>query len=150
MKPFEAYPNQGCEKLGPCQGAVCRREYGLKFQHITGQTHCAYCGLDLTDDYHHWLLLSIDHVVPVAEASRLKIPAVFISDCINKVLCCLGCNGFDNRFKIPDEWDVRQDEDWSLEEFVDLRDRVFEERSRRISNRRQVEIEFFEKKLWLL
>lgn len=110
MKPFDDYPNQGRKQLGPTSGFACRTEYGLKFQKITGQTHCAYCGISLVDDYHHWLLLCLDHVIPVNQAEKLGIQVELYDDCINKVLCFSGCNGFHNRWRIPDDWQIERKE----------------------------------------
>ena len=62
---------------------------------------CAYCDVSLVDDYYHWLLMSVDHVVPSSEAKRLGIPVASYEDYINLVLCCSGCNGFGNRFRLP-------------------------------------------------
>ena len=70
MLPFDSYPNGG-RRL---------RE------------------LDLFADYHRWLLLPVDHVVPAGVARGLEIPAAIYEDAINLVLACAGCNGFDNRY----------------------------------------------------
>ncbi|MDQ3466693.1 MAG: hypothetical protein M3411_00465, partial [Chloroflexota bacterium] len=74
MNPFDRYPNGGRTLLGRSKGGTARRVYGLHLQQITGQSICTYCGLDLVSEYQHWLLLSVDHVIPTAEARRLGIP----------------------------------------------------------------------------
>jgi len=93
---------------------------------------CAYCGLDLTGTYEHWLLMSVDHVVPAAEAKRLGIPSELAQGYINLVLACSGCNGFLNRHKVAAE----PPEEWTIEAFVALPDRVFVERFRLVEQRR--------------
>jgi hypothetical protein len=88
--------------------------------------------------------MSVDHVVPAGEARRLGIGRVFYEDAINLVLCCAGCNGFGNRYRC----NVEPKMTWTLEEFLSLRDRVFEDRFSRISARRTTEIALFESKPW--
>jgi hypothetical protein len=83
----------------PLTGGGCRTGYGLALQRMTGQSACAYCGVDLTASYYQWLLMNVDHVVPVAEARFLGIPSDFVEDAINKVLACSGCNLFENRYR---------------------------------------------------
>jgi hypothetical protein len=67
--PFDSYPGGGKELLGKLRGSdgTSRRGYGLDFQRRTGQSSCAYCGSNLVENYVHWLLMSIDHVVPTLE-----------------------------------------------------------------------------------
>jgi len=111
---------------------------------MTHQTVCAYCGLDLFGDYHRWLLLQVDHVVPAGVARGLEIPAKFYEDAINLVLACAGCNGFDNRYT----YTVSLPREWSAENFADLRDIVFAERAKRIDIRRAQELAVFELAPW--
>ena len=98
----------------------------------------------MVDDYRHWLLMAVDHVVPVSEGRRLRIPAQFTGDFINLVLCCSGCNGLGNRYRVAE---VPRAE-WTLEEFVALRDHIFAERTHSIADRRRQEEEFY-KKEWV-
>ncbi len=126
-------------------GDTARRAYGLCLQRLTGQTECAYCEVSLVDDYYCWLLLSVDHVIPVAECNRLGIPFEWAQSYSNTVLSCFGCNGFDNHYTIQrDEATGR----WSLDRFFALRDRVFEDRKDRIARRRADEIGFYESRPW--
>jgi hypothetical protein len=111
---------------------------------LTGESSCAYCGVSLVTDYHHWLLMSVDHVVPGGEARRVGIAAQLYEDAINLVLCCSGCNGFGNRYRCVAELQPA----WTLEEFLTLRDRIFAERFERIAARRAVEIALFESRPW--
>jgi hypothetical protein len=144
VMPFDAYPHGGRQLLGRRAGANARWEYGLRLQKLTGQTSCAWCGVDLVADYYRWLLLSVGHVVPASEAKRLGIPLAFSEDYVNHVLACAGCNSYDNRYRsthIPREA-------WTLEEFVALRDAIFLERHPRIAQRRARELEFFESRPW--
>jgi hypothetical protein len=140
--PFSAYPCGGRTLLGaPKQLDNCRHGYGLELSNVTAQSNCAYCGKSLTDDYRHWLLMAVDHVVPSSVGKSLGIPGRFTDDFINLVLCCSGCNGFGNRYRVADE----PKEEWTLVEFLALRDRIFAERSARIADRRQEEESFFER-----
>ena len=70
MNVFDRYPLGGRVLLGRPKNltGACRSGYGLELQRRTGETSCAYCDVSLIDEYHHWLLLSIDHVVPGGEA----------------------------------------------------------------------------------
>jgi hypothetical protein len=111
---------------------------------MTGQSVCAYCGVDLVGDYHRWLLLTVDHVVPAGESVRLGIPEDFYQDAINLVLACSGCNGFLNRYRI----DTEPAKDWTLEQFVALRDTVFAHRYGLVEARREQEVRLFESKPW--
>jgi hypothetical protein len=145
MKPFDDFPESGKAFLGrPRTGAGCRTGYGLSLQQMTGQSACAYCGEDLTSDYYRWLLMQVDHVVPVSVGRLFGIPDDYIEDAINKVLACSGCNGFLNRYSpsaVPTET-------WSLDQFVRLRDEVFADRTRKVQDRRTIEIEIFNSKPW--
>jgi hypothetical protein len=147
MNLFDRYPLGGRTLLGRLRNltGACRSGYGLSLQRLTGETSCAYCGLSLVDDYYHWLLMSIDHVVPVAEARRVGICSQFYEDAINLVLCCSGCNGFGNRYRCKAEIS----ENWTLDEFVALRDKVFADRSESIATRREKEWTFFQAQPWV-
>lgn len=146
MNVFDRYPSGGRTLLGKPRNltGACRTGYGLGLQLLTGETSCAYCGVSLVDTYHYWLLMSIDHVVPSGEARRVGIAPQFSEDAINLVLCCAGCNGFGNRYRTT----IEPRPIWSLEQFLSLRDQVFEDRFARIAGRRAVEMAFFESKPW--
>lgn len=146
MNVFDRYPLDGRALLGRPKDltGACRSGYGLGLQRLTGESSCAYCGVSLVDDYHHWILMSIDHVVPRGEAARVGIDAHLYEDAINLVLCCSGCNGFGNRYRCL----VESQPAWTLEEFLELRNRIFEDRFQRIAQRRAAEIAFFESKPW--
>ena len=88
--------------------------------------------------------MAIDHVVPLGEARRLGIKAEFAGDIVNIVLSCSGCNGFRNRYTVKRE----PKPEWTLEEFIALRDEVFAERARGIEERRKQEIALYQRKLW--
>lgn len=144
MTPFESYPGGGRTLLGPTPGANARHEYGVVLMRKTGQTCCAYCGMDFAARYENWLQLCVDHVVPRSVCGALAIPTEWYEDCTNKVLACSACNTFDNRFK-HQESDICPA---SLEEFYALRDRIFTERNTRIGAKHRQEREFFERKVW--
>lgn len=142
--PFDGYPGKGRELLGNSRGDNCRHGYGLRLQRLTGATTCVYCDVDLTDTYEHWLLMSVDHVVPTQAGKALGIPAVWLDDFYNTVLCCSGCNSFDNRFELPDP----TQEPKTLEEFFDLRDEIFLIRSKRIREKYDAETRFYRTRPW--
>ncbi len=146
MRVFDTYPNAGRALLGRPRDVTgaCRSGYGLGLQRLTGQTTCAYCGVSLVDTYHHWLLMSVDHVVPGGEARRLGAPAHYYEDAMNLVLCCAGCNGFGNRYRCAASPQAL----WTLEEFVALRDAVFADRLARIAVRRIAEVALFDSRPW--
>ena len=142
MLPFESYPNRGRQLLGKRAGGNCRRIYGLALQRISGATSCAYCDVNLVDTYEHWLNMSMDHVVPSTAGKKCGIPEEWLADYSNTVLCCAACNAFRNRHPVsfcPT----------SLEEFYDLRDKIFLERKTLILKSHELDRTFFESKPWL-
>jgi 5-methylcytosine-specific restriction endonuclease McrA len=145
MMPFDRYPDNGKKLLPVPNRANTRREDAPKLQRLTGQTACAYCGVDLIGEYYRWLLTSLDHVIPTSEGRKLGIPEDWCESFSNTVICCGGCNGFDNRFKITSEG---RRSSWKLQQFFALRDRVFADRRERIRERRDDEIRFFETRPW--
>lgn len=147
MLPFEKYPNEGRIRLGsPKSGdGRSRTGYGLNLQRVTGQDSCAYCGVSFVDDYYHWLLLTVDHVVPRGQAKLLGIPIQYYEDAINLVLACSGCNGFLNLYTC----EVPGLESWTDEAFATYRDSVFVDRSERIARQRKIEQETFAMMPWM-
>jgi hypothetical protein len=110
----------------------------------TGQRSCAYCGISLVDTFENWLQMALDHVVPRSVCKSLSIFVDWQEDCFNRVLACLACNGFDNRFKLQ----VLPACPASLEAFCELRDRIFAERWKRVKICRAEEQEFFSQRHW--
>src|SRR5919198_1077276 len=97
--PFLSYPNGGASRLGrPRDATNSRHGYGLELQRRTHASSCAYCGVSLIDDYYHWLLLQVDHVVPRSVGAMLTISTDLIDDFFNLVLACAGCNAAKNRY----------------------------------------------------
>jgi hypothetical protein len=145
MFPFDQYPYDGVNPLPKHSETNARHGYGLELQKITGQNYCVYCGISLVDNYYHWLLLSVDHVIPISECKRLEIPEIWAKSYSNLVLCCSGCNGFDNRYKL----DVSQyNMNWTFKEFCNLRNKVFQERQERIQYCRNKELQFYNTHPW--
>lgn len=146
MLPFDRYPSQGRKHLGrPAPGtSSIRSGYGAALQRMTGQTTCANCGLDHTRDYNAWLLLTVDHVVPRQEAIRFGISIEFFEDAVNLMLACSRCNGYLNRYRNKG----RPKATWTLEEFLPLRDLVFEDRHAQISVRRNAEKRLLDAQPW--
>ena len=142
MKPFDDYPGEGNIVLKKMDHTNARREDGLWLMENAGQDMCAYCGISLVDDYYHWLLLNVDHVIPAKECNRLNIPGDWHHSFANAVLACSGCNQFDNHYTVKSQR-PRVADGWKVSDFVSLRDRVFKERKRRILKRRDDEVRFF-------
>ena len=148
MKPFDDYPDGGNTILRKMGRANARREDGLWLMQNANQDKCAYCGVSLVDNYDHWLLLNLDHVIPAKECDRLGIPVEWHHSFTNAVLACFGCNLFDNRYKI--QWQQpKPTSEWTLPQFVELRNKVFQERKGRILKRRADEVDFFERNVRL-
>ena len=144
MKPFDDYPGGGNTILKKMGRANSRREDGKWLMDNTSQYSCVYCGVNLVDDYYHWLLLNVGHVIPVGECNRLEIPKEWHHSFTNAVLACFGCNLFDNRYSIG--WqEPKATGMWTVPAFVSLRDQVFKERKERILKRRGDEVAFFTK-----
>ena len=144
MKPFDDYPGGGYTILPKLRSGNARRKYGhWLVEH--GQESCAYCGMSLVDSYEHWLLLTVDHVIPVSdkdrkEGHRLGIPKSWYESYSNIVLACSGCNGFRNLYKVCSR---EAKEPWEESEFFRLRDRVFQEKQALIDEARVEEVRFY-------
>ena len=144
MLPFDSYPHGGRQLLGVTKGANARHEYGHKFMQLTGQRRCAYCGTDLAATYEAWLTLVLDHAIPVSLCNSIQIPQQWCWDYSNAVLSCGACNGFCNRYSptfkvVPPN---------TLEDFYDLRDKIFDERKKLIAARHEEERQFFNARSW--
>jgi hypothetical protein len=142
MLPFESYPNRGRQLLGKRAGGNSRHIYGLALQRLTGATRCAYCDVSLIDTYEHWLSMSVDHVIPSTAGKACGIPEQWLADYSNTVLCCAACNGFRNRYQVnacPT----------TLDDFFDLRDRIFLERKAALLKSHERERAYYESKPWL-
>ena len=144
MNPFDDYPGGGYTILRNLRGGKARTEYGhWLVKH--GQTSCAYCGMSLVDSYEHWLLLTVDHVIPVSGKDRkgkhgLGIPKGWHESYSNIVLACSGCNGFRNHYKVSCQ---ERKESWNESEFFHLRDRVFQQKAALIEEARNSEMDFY-------
>jgi hypothetical protein len=110
----------------------------------TGETTCAYCGMDLAGTYQAWLTMALDHVVPTGAGKALGIPDDWVQDAANRVLACTTCNTFDNRYTLPLDTAVPA----TLDAFCHLRDGVFLERSQRIAACHAKEREFYDQRPW--
>ena len=139
MRPFDDYHGGGYTMLPKLKGGNARRDYGHWLVE-RGQTSCAYCKMSLVDSYEHWLLLTVDHVIPVSEGRRLGIPKNWYESYSNIVLACSGCNGFRNRYEVS--WREPK-ESWEESEFFEFRDRVFEEKAALIEAARNSETRFY-------
>jgi len=96
--PFESYPNKGRVLLGQVRGDNCQHGYGLEFVQLTGQTKCAYCGIDLAEVCENWLNMALDYVIPFSTCQSWKVPVEWQEDYSNRVLSCTTCNTFGNRY----------------------------------------------------
>jgi hypothetical protein len=144
MMPFDAYPHRGRRPFGRLTGDNCRREYGLKLQRLIGLNKCAYCGLSLVDTYDHWLMLSVDHVVPTHTGQELGITSDWLDDYWNTVLCCAACKTFGDLFPLEGEVTCPN----NSEEFLALRDRIFVGRKQAILLSHEHELSFFDSRPW--
>jgi hypothetical protein len=142
--PFDAYPHRGRQLLGRRSVTNSRRGYGLELRRLTNQSHCVYCGIDIYKCYEHWLLLQVDHVVPTTMGKRLGISSDWLEDYCNLVLACSACNTFDNQFDDKTVMEPPQ----TLDEFFDLRNRVFLARKPNIQKCQSGERQFFDTKPW--
>ncbi len=88
--------------------------------------------------------MALDHVVPKNVCKNFSLPEKWIEDCTNRVLACGACNGFDNQYKPPADTACPQ----SLEDFYSLRDRIFNDRKARITDRRNKEEAVFKDRPW--
>jgi hypothetical protein len=146
-QPFDDYPLGGRGLLGKASLDNCRHGYGLKLMRITRQTKCGYCDQSLIDSYEHWLLMSVDHVLPHSICRSCGVPELWWHDFSNLLLCCSGCNGLENRYK-KDFTNRSCPAAWTLDDFYDLRDEIFLERAPKIRAARENEITFFQSKPW--
>jgi 5-methylcytosine-specific restriction endonuclease McrA len=140
--PFENYPHKGRNLLGRVRGDTCRHGYGLQLIKLTGQTKCAYCGIDLTEIYENWLNMALDHVIPHSACKSWGLPREWREDYSNRVLCCTTCNTFGNRYTSKG---IKRPT--TLEEFYNLRDIIFVERKKLVLERHREERAFFEQQL---
>jgi hypothetical protein len=145
MEPFDKYPDWLKEYPKCIGGASCRYEYGLRLQRITGQTTCAYCGLDMAGDYRNWLQLSVDHVIPVNTITK-ELPEwkQWVENAFNKVICCRACNEFFNQHKLKDIKQLPT----SWEEFENIRDEIFLKKKEIACARHGKEYDFFLQRKW--
>ena len=135
MLPFDLYPGGGRQRLGVMGYGNCRTSYGAQFLKITKQVACAYCGMDLWDNYDRWKFMTLDHVVPQAMCDDLNIPTNLCHDYSNAVLSCLVCNSFDNQFWHSYKQNIIGCAFDIPETFWNLRDQVFPLRKERIAKR---------------
>lgn len=144
MSPFDDYPGKAREWLGPRMSGSSRRNYGLWLMQNAKQTVCAYCGQSFVECFEHWLLITVDHVVPSVAGTALGIPKDWLEDYCNLALSCSGCNGYKNLYIIPDNENCPT----TPEDFFNLRDRVFAWRKAGIADARSDEFNFFGRKPW--
>jgi hypothetical protein len=86
----------------------------------------------------------IDHVIPIALCKSTRIPGNWRWDYSNTVLACAACNGFCNRYS--PKFTIAPPE--TLEDFYNLRDKIFDERKKLIAERHKEEREFFNGRPW--
>jgi hypothetical protein len=136
LLPLHHYTN--CRDLTPPQGtngSDCRHGYGIPIVERHGSC-CAYCGKDMAESYDAWLDLSVDHVVPECTFAKWG------DDCrswawtyANAVPCCRACNEFLNGYRVTESAPTDEDS------FLDIRDKVLEEKRKRALDRHAKEQE---------
>jgi hypothetical protein len=141
--PFGSYPNSLKDNPRCLAGTACRTGYGLMLQQITGQTRCAYCDLDISDTYDHWLHLSVDHVIPASMAKH-EGWREWVDNADNMVICCSACNGFLNGFRICEDAVAPT----TFEEFAALRAAVFRRKQAKALERHKGERQVFDSRPW--
>ena len=139
--PFIGYPEQGRRLLGkPKTGDnTARHGYGPPVFVLCGM-NCVYCGRDLAGTYEDWLNIQVDHVIPWHMAKK-GFDAKWIADKSNCVTCCAACNSFLNRFT------VEESPPQTLEEFLDLRDRVLNAKKVKALQRHREDRAYWEKNI---
>lgn len=142
-QPFGSYPEWLKDNPRCLAGTACRTGYGLMLQQITRQTSCAYCGMSMVDTYEHWLLMSVDHVIPGYMAKH-EDWREWVDNANNMVICCSACNGFLNRFPMG----TAPQAPTSFEEFAALRDSVFCQKRAQARARHERERGAFDGKPW--
>ncbi|GCE27535.1 hypothetical protein KDA_30190 [Dictyobacter alpinus] len=138
--PLDHYPVLDLSKLKSLNTnqKTFRESYGLELYRQTGQTGCAYCGISFVDsnsnNFTHWLMMSVDHVVPRKTALLLSIDQNIWDSILNLVLCCRSCNDYGNRDrqKVPYQPEVVN----SPEAFLHWRRDTFRYRFQKISEKR--------------
>ena len=143
MLPFDTYPGNGRVLLGLAKGSNSRHEYGPQFMQISGQRKCAYCETDLTETYENWLTIVLDHAIPSSVCKTANIRNEWCEDFSNTVLACTTCNSFCNRYTC-----VGATQPSSLNDFYDLRDKIFAERKQLLQAKHEEERKFFETQPW--
>lgn len=135
-RPFDRFKSGGPISLGFARWGdrTARRRYGRRVFAQCGY-RCVYCGYDMGEPYEAWLSLSVDHVVP-AHLVQAGWPAAWINDLINLATCCRACNEFLNGYRLPDPTPPA-----TIEEFVAIRDRIFDEKAERAAKRHEIEKE---------
>ena len=143
MEPFDSYPKKGRELTEKITGGACRRGYGRKFIKNTKQKKCAYCGENLVAEYKKWLNMAIDHVIPVNLCNKWRLQEEWIEDYANKVLACNACNSFCNRYEPPKAISRPK----TLKAFFVIRNKIYQERKKKILDKHIEEREFFKKEI---
>jgi hypothetical protein len=110
--PLDQYPSSSLNHLEALRtqtnsGNGFRKNYGLKLykklERRRDLLFCAYChfspkDLSNEDGFKHWLLMSVDHVIPVSVAKNLVEDKIWDS-VLNLVFCCRVCNDFNQGLK---------------------------------------------------
>ena len=137
MMPFDLYPQGGSEPLGIPQNGngTARRGYGPPTFQVSG-FHCVYCGMDLGSSYSSWLSISVDHVVP-RQIAWYGARREWIDDRFNLVTCCRACNEFL-------QLQFGEQEPHMVQEFVEIRNRIFLAKCERARERHHEERMWFE------
>ncbi len=85
--------------------------------------------------YESWLNLSVDHVVP-GHLGKAGWPKEWVFDRINLVTCCRACNEFLNGYRVSEPTPPL-----SFDDFIVVRDRVFDEKLAHAQKRHAIERE---------
>lgn len=127
---FAHYPNK-------LLGRYVAGANNFNFMKLAKQNGCAYCGMDFfaegDDGYDNWENWHGDHVISQNICVELGIEIAWYDDFSNIAPACRTCNSLDTRYR--PSFRVKKPE--TLDEFFNLRNKVFAERKLRVLKRRE-------------
>lgn len=144
MTPFDTYPGKGLEPIGRVPIGESRQQMAQNFQRITGQTTCACCGTDFSEDLNQWLTMTLESVVPLPVCRRADIPGEWADDAANRMLLCAACDQLGRSVQLGTSTEALA----TFEAFVEFRNAHFAERQKAIAARRRAELDFFNSRPW--
>ncbi len=157
--PLDQYPVLDLISLKALNTATqgFRADFGHRLYQQIGQKRellrCAYCEFP-GDDFKGWLMMSLDHVIPISAAKALEIDKNLWDSVLNLVFCCRVCNDFNRGVKsseaealkiLPYQPESRA----SPEEFLRLRKATFPRRLEHIIQEREKALLIYQSPRWV-